>query len=69
MQEIHYALIKEGTVENIIVADEDFIKVIEEQYEGVVHLNPFYEALIFPSLGWKYSNGEFTNPASSENQA
>lgn len=59
----NYALIKNSIVVNIIVADDDFIELIKNEYDSIIATN---NLPVHPCIGWLYSNGEFTNPSATE---
>lgn len=54
---MHYALIKAGVVQNIIVADADFVAMIAEQWD---HIEPAPEGC---AIGWAWDGEAFTPPA------
>lgn len=61
-----YALIKNGAVANVIVADEEFIATIQAEWDAVINvtdLNPK------PAVGWAYGEGVFTAPTEPETPA
>lgn len=60
--EKHYALINNSIIENIIVADDDFVQLIKDNYEAIVFLNPLYDTGIYPAIGWSYLDGVFSLP-------
>lgn len=54
-----FACVKNGIVENTIVADQNFADSIAAQYDFVIrvdNLNPQ------PGIGWTYIDGEFSPP-------
>lgn len=53
---MHFALIKNNLVENIIVADDDFISNLPD-YDNIVNVDE-----IDVGVGWEYSNKEFKRP-------
>lgn len=58
-----YAMIKDGVVENTIVADSEFVATQEENYDACVRID---EMETVPGVGWLYNEGEFTNPDGEE---
>lgn len=56
----HYALIKNSYVENVIVADEDFVNSIRYLYEDIIETSQYFPR---PNIGWTWDevNG-FRNP-------
>lgn len=57
---MYYACIKEEFVQNIIVADDEFVKLIEKDWDIIVHVPDYAQQGI--AIGFKYVNGEFINP-------
>lgn len=55
-----FALIKNGVVVNTIVADDDFIDQIEDQYDHCVDTSDMIQR---PPIGWSYDGSNFTPPA------
>lgn len=53
-----YALIKNGIVENCIVADAEFVANIQSDWDAVVPMASESTC----GLGWAYSNGSFVAP-------
>lgn len=62
---MHCALVKNGVVENIIVAETDFIDSISADYEAIVPLDPPSGPYVIAGIGWTYSNGVFTPPVAA----
>lgn len=56
-----YALIKNGIVENTIVAEASFIALIEGQYDSCVRID---ELDVKPGIGWSYDGERFSAPGS-----
>ena len=54
---MNYALIKNNKVENIIVADDDFIKTIESNYDSVINVTNKHVG-----VGWLFDGESFTAP-------
>lgn len=63
--EIRYALIKNGIVDNVIVADADFIAAISHQYDRCELLDTPDEQKV-AGLGWRYVDGVFIAPPEPE---
>lgn len=59
--EIRYALIKNGIVENVIVADADFIATITHQFDHCELLDTPDEQKV-TGVGWGYVDGVFIAP-------
>ena len=53
---MHYALIKNGTVQNIIVADESFVSLIRSEWD---HIAPAGDGV---GIGWGWDNGFIAPP-------
>lgn len=64
---MNYALIKNGIVQNVIVADEEFISSISDQYDHIEALDTPEEQKV-AGPGWLYDSiaGEFTSPPEPE---
>lgn len=64
-----YALIKNGTVQNVIVADEDFISTIASEYDHIEPLDTLEEQKV-TGPGWIYvsETGEFFEPEQPSNE-
>ena len=60
--EITYALIKDNTVQNIIVADAAFAAMIALEWQEVVLLNKLDGTIIRSSIGWDWDGKTFTPP-------
>ena len=58
-----YALINNGIVENTIVAEPDFISIIENDYEYIVQISTDPGN---PSIGWSYDGQNFHPPQDDE---
>jgi hypothetical protein len=54
-----FALIKNNVVINIIVADQNFIDLISNQYDACVRVDNLE---VRPSINWIYENGQFQDP-------
>lgn len=59
---MQFALIKKEIVENVIVADTEFISMITQQWDHIEPLDTLYEQGIGVGIGWKYINGNFVLP-------
>ena len=57
-----YALIKNGTVQNVIVADQAFADSIASEWDAVVPSEGV-------GIGWTYADGVFTAPIAPEHVA
>jgi len=58
-----YALVKNSIVENIIVADQEFIDSIMDQYEHIEAIDTLAEQNLNVSIGWNWNiETGFTNP-------
>lgn len=64
-----YALIKNGTVQNVIVADADFISTIASEYDHIELLDTSEEQKV-AGPGWIYvsETGEFVAPEQPSNE-
>lgn len=60
-----YSLIKNGVVENIIVANDEFVAKLATTYDEIVPV----DNLNRPSVGWIRSQGQFQNPKKAEEDA
>ena len=60
-----YALIKENTVVNVILADETFIAGIANQYDHVEAIDTALEQSLGVGVGWGW-DGSFTPPVAPE---
>ena len=59
-----FALVKDGVVVNVIVAEQDFADAIAPNYDAVVEVD--YEDPKAPSIDWKYVEKEFSPPDPKE---
>jgi hypothetical protein len=59
----NYALIKNGKVENIIIADSDFVVHIQSQWDNIINIDELNDK---PAIGWNYSNNSFVNTIVAE---
>lgn len=55
-----FALIKNGVVENTIVADASFILSIQNNWDFCICIDEMGEAM--PSIGWSFDGVVFTAP-------
>lgn len=63
---MQYALIKANKVENVIVADPDFIQQIRADYDHIEPLDTLLEQGLGVGMGWTYENGTFISPPQPE---
>lgn len=54
-----YALIKNGIVENTIVADANFINLIQSNWDYCIRIDNLSE---IPGIGWTYDGVNFSDP-------
>lgn len=54
---MYFALVKNGIVDNIIVADQEFVNQLTAQYDYILDVSQ-YE--ITPQIGWEYDSEEDT---------
>lgn len=66
IEEQKYALINNGEVVNIIIADDFFTNLISRDYEAVLKINHLHNAGIFVAIGWKHINEEFIPPVEEQ---
>lgn len=59
--ETRYALIKNGKVDNVIIADADFIAQITDQYDHIELLDTPEEQTV-SGPGWTWDGKSFTQP-------
>jgi hypothetical protein len=59
---MNYALIKDGIVKNIIVADSNFVDLIKSKWDFVVDVTTNEEA----GVGWLYDGKNFIIPHVAE---
>jgi hypothetical protein len=55
-----YACVKNGVVENVIVADSKFAEFIRAQWDAVVLVDKLEPR---PGVGWTYDGSSFAEPA------
>lgn len=53
-----YALIKQGFVRNVIVADDAFCKQIQSEWDYVVRIDELNPP---PQMGWRFDGDEFVS--------
>lgn len=63
---MQYALIKNNIVENVIVAEPDFIETILDQYQHIEPLDTLHEQGLGVGIGWTFENNEFKAPVIPE---
>jgi hypothetical protein len=54
-----YALVKNGVIENTIVADESFVSLIQPDWDFVLRIDQMENQ---PAIGWGYADGVFSEP-------
>ncbi len=59
---MEYALIKNGIVENVIVADEDFITLITPEWDHIERIDTPAEQALGVGIGWSYVDNQFVAP-------
>lgn len=57
-----YALIKDGTVQNVIVADEQFVAQIASEWDHIERIDTPAEQALGVGIGWGWDGAEFTAP-------
>ena len=60
---MEYALIKSGTVQNVIVADEAFIAAITPEWDHIERIDTPAEQALGVGLGWGWDGSVFVAPA------
>ena len=60
---MEYALIKSGTVQNVIVADEAFIAAIAAEWEHIERIDTPAEQALGVGIGWGWDGTNFVAPA------
>ena len=60
-----YALIKNNTVVNVIIADSGFIQTIQQEYDHIEALDTELEQSLGVGVGWGW-DGSFTPPVAPE---
>ncbi len=63
---MEYALIKGGTVHNVIVASEEFIALIAGDWEHIEPLDTSQEQALGVGIGWGWDGAQFVPPAAVE---
>ncbi len=59
---MEYALIKAGTVENVIVADPEFVALILPRWDHIEALDTVQELGLGVGIGWGWDGGAFVAP-------
>lgn len=59
---MNYALVKNGKVENIIIADADFVAAIAADWDHIEPIDTPGEQEMPIGMGWTYVNGVFAPP-------
>lgn len=59
---MQYALIKNSIVENVIIAEPDFIAEFQHNYDHIEPLDTLHEQSLHVGIGWVYKDGEFNPP-------
>ena len=59
---MQYALIKNQNVENVIVAEPDFIQHIQAEWDHIEPLDTLHEQGLGVGIGWTYVNNAFVAP-------
>ena len=57
---MEYALVNTDVVQNIIVANPEFIPIIQADWQAIVDITNLAPK---PGIGWGYVNGQFVQPA------
>ncbi len=60
---MEYALIKSGTVQNVIVADESFIAAIASEWDHIERIDTPAEQALGVGIGWGWDGTNFVAPA------
>ena len=60
---MEYALIKSGTVQNVIVADEAFIAAITPEWDHIERIDTPAEQALGVGIGWGWDGANFVAPA------
>lgn len=60
---MEYALIKSGTVQNVIVADESFIAAISYEWDHIERIDTPAERALGVGMGWGWDGTNFVAPA------
>ena len=59
---MEYALIKSGTVQNVIVADDAFIDSIASEWEHIERIDTPAERALGVGMGWRWDGAAFIAP-------
>jgi hypothetical protein len=57
-----FAVVENGVVVNMIVADQAFADGIASSHQAVVQIAASDVTPLSPRMGWNYANSEFTEP-------
>ena len=60
---MEYALIKSGTVQNVIVADEAFIAAVTPEWDHIERIDTPAEQALGVGIGWGWDGANFVAPA------
>lgn len=60
---MEYALIKSGTVQNVIVADEAFIAAVTPEWDHIERIDTPAELALGVGIGWGWDGANFVAPA------
>jgi hypothetical protein len=60
---MEYALINNGVVENVIVADTEFIESISSDHDHIEPLDTAQEQVLGVGIGWGWDGEQFVAPA------
>lgn len=59
---MEYALIKDGVVANVIVADDEFVSLIADQWDHIERIDTPEEAALGVGIGWGWDGSNFVAP-------
>lgn len=59
---MEYALIKNGQVENVIVADETFVQMIASEWDHIERIDTPAEQALGVGIGWGWDGTQFVAP-------
>ena len=59
---MEYALIKNGQVENVIVADETFVQMIASEWDHIERIDTPAERALGVGIGWAWDGSNFVAP-------
>lgn len=63
---MEYALIKNGEVQNVIVADESFISMIASEWDHIERIDTPAEQALGVGIGWTWDGTQFIAPIQPE---